>query len=118
MIEIFRNRDSATVGQFQSLLESEGIRTYFRNEYVSATSIAISEVTPALCIMNEGDLDRSIELIRSYIEAPQEKPVPELTCPKCGEKSPGTFAACWNCGILINDGPNNTAKTDGDKPSN
>ncbi|MES2923979.1 MAG: DUF2007 domain-containing protein [Verrucomicrobiota bacterium] len=98
MIEIFRNRDSATVGQFQSLLESEGIRTYLRNEYVSATTIAIPEVTPALCILNEADLDRSVELIRSYIEAPPDESLPELPCPKCGEKSPATFAVCWNCG--------------------
>lgn len=118
MIEIFRSRDSATVGQFQSLLESEGIRTYFRNEYVSATSIAIPEVTPALCVMNDADLDRSVELIRNYIGTPQEEPIAELSCPNCGEKSPGTFAACWNCGKLISDGPCNRVPTDGDESSN
>jgi len=101
MIEIFRSRDSATVGQFQSLLESEGIRTYFRNEYVSATVIAVPEVTPALCIMNEADVDRGIELIRTYIESPRDELKPELTCPKCGENSPGTFAVCWSCGTSL-----------------
>ena len=118
MIEIYRNRDSATVGKFQSLLEAEGIRTYFRNEYVSATSIAIPEVTPALCIMNDTDLDRSIELIRTYIESSQEEPGPEVACPKCGEKNPGTFAVCWNCGTLIDDGPDSKVPIEGDKSSN
>ncbi len=101
MIEIFRNRDSATVGQFQSILESEGIRTYLRNEYVAATTILFPEATSALCILNEADLDRSVELIRNYIEAPGDESLAEFPCPKCGEKSPAAFAVCWNCGASL-----------------
>jgi len=118
MIEIYRNRDSATVGHFQSLLESEGIRTYFRNEFVSATVLAIPEVIPALCIIDEADLERAVELIRTYLEGRPEKPVPDLACPKCGEKSPGTFAVCWKCGAPMDDGAPPTTRTDGDMPSN
>ena len=55
--------------------------------------------------MDEADLDRSIEIIRNYIESPAGEPVPDLTCPKCGEKGPGTFAVCWNCGTVIAEGP-------------
>lgn len=98
MIEIYSNRDSARVGQFQSLLESEGIRTYFRNEFVSATTVAVPGTTPALCIMDEADLERGVELIRSYTESAGEEKTQEITCPKCGEKSPGTFESCWSCG--------------------
>jgi hypothetical protein len=101
MIEIFRHHDSATVGQFQSLLESEGIKTYLRNEFGSATTALLPEVTQALCILDEADLDRGVEMIRSYIEAPRDEPLAELSCPKCGEKSPATFAVCWNCGASL-----------------
>ncbi|RYD33491.1 MAG: hypothetical protein EOP85_20735 [Verrucomicrobiaceae bacterium] len=103
MIEIYRNRDSSTVGTLQSLLESEGIRTYLRNEHVSGTTVAIPEVYPALCVLEEADVERGVELIRGYIEEPRDESGPELTCPKCGEKSPGTFDACWNCGAQIGD---------------
>lgn len=104
MIEIYRNRDSATVGTLQSLLESEGIRTYLRNEHVSGTTVAVPEVFPALCVMDAADVKRGVELVRGYIEVPSGESGPELTCPKCGEKSPGTFAACWNCGAQIAEG--------------
>lgn len=103
MIEIYRNRDSATVGSLQSLLESQGIRTYLRNEHVSGTTVEIPEVYPALCVMDEVDVERGVELVRNYIEEPRGETGPELTCPKCGEKSPGTFGSCWNCGSQIGD---------------
>lgn len=99
MTEIFRKHDGATVGHLQSLLEAEGIRTFFRNEYVSG--MAISEFTPTLCIINDADVDRAVELIRTYIGSSRDESSPELTCPKCGETCPGTFAACWNCGTSL-----------------
>ncbi len=101
MIEIYRNRDSATVGSLQSLLEAEGIRTYLRNDNVSRMMVEIPETFPALCVMDAADVDRGVALVREYIESPRDDAGPERTCPKCGEQSPGTFDACWNCGALI-----------------
>ena len=101
MIEIFRKQDATTVGLLQNLLESEGISTYFRNEYVSTNGIALPDFTPALCILNEADVERAVELIRTYIESSRDESSEELTCPECGESSPGTFAACWNCGASL-----------------
>lgn len=104
MIEIYRNRDSATVGSLQSLLEAEGIRTYLRNDNVSRMMVEIPETFPALCVMDAADVDRSVDLVRSYLEAPRAEAGPELTCAKCGEQSPGTFDTCWNCGAQIGEG--------------
>lgn len=104
MIEIYRNRDSAIVGTLQNLLESEGIRTYLRNDSVSRMMVEIPEVYPALCVLDEADVERGVELVRDYIEVPKDETGPELTCPKCGEQSPGTFDACWNCGALLGGG--------------
>ncbi|MES2921585.1 MAG: DUF2007 domain-containing protein [Verrucomicrobiota bacterium] len=67
MTEVYRNRDSAKIGHLQSLLESEGIRTYLRDEYGAST--AFPEVTPALCILEEADVERGVELIRAYLES-------------------------------------------------
>ncbi len=101
MTEIYRSRDTVTAGVLQSLLESEGIKTYFRNEHVSTTIIAVPEVTPALCILNDADIDRGVELIRTYLESAQNEPSQEITCTTCEETSPATFATCWSCGALL-----------------
>jgi hypothetical protein len=86
------------MGHLQSLLESADIRTYLRNEFAASTTIAIPEVTPALCILDDADLERGVMLIRDYLEASSASLDEELTCGTCGELSPGTFAACWKCG--------------------
>ena len=101
MIEVYRSRDSAIVGHLQSLLEAEGIKTYLRNEHVSHTGIAIQEFMPALCILDESDVDRGVDLIRAYLEASRVDTLTALTCPKCGESNPGNFAACWSCGASL-----------------
>ena len=103
MIEIYRNHDSATVGALQDLLGTAGIRTYQRNEHASGTTVVV-DVYPALCVLDEADVERAVELIRDYTRTPEDQVPPELDCPKCGEKSPGTFDTCWNCGALIGGG--------------
>ncbi len=95
MTEIFRNRDSATMGHLQSLLEAEGIKTYIRSEHAATTTFPV--VTPALCIIEDADVERGVELIRAYLQSASENPIEEQDCPQCGEKSPGSFATCWNC---------------------
>ncbi|WP_193213316.1 DUF2007 domain-containing protein [Luteolibacter marinus] len=98
MIELFRNQDKATVGHLQGLLESAGIATFVRNEDLSATAIAITEFAPALCVVDESDVERAVEIIRGYLASRPAEVEEELTCPSCGETSPGTFAECWKCG--------------------
>lgn len=103
MIELFRERDMTRVGQFQSLLESEGIRTFVRNESLSVTEASIPVFFPALCILDERDHARAVELIRAYEADVGNRANENCICPNCGEESPGTFATCWNCGADIPD---------------
>lgn len=102
MTEVFRSQDSATIGYLQSLLESDNIRTYLRNEFVANTMIAIPEVTPALCILEDADVERGVMLIRDYIESSNRSSEEEQTCTNCGEVNPGTFGVCWNCDQSLN----------------
>ncbi len=96
MIELFRDPEMARVGQYQSILEGEGIATFVRNETLSGTEVVIPAFYPALCVVDDADHPRAMEIIRSY-----EQEVPgsetEIRCPECGELSPGTFSMCWNC---------------------
>ena len=101
MIELLRFREMEKVGLLQSILESEGIATFVRNEDLSSTSLAIAEFAPALCILNEADKDRAVAIIRAHLESKPADPGSERTCAHCGESSPGNFAACWNCGAAL-----------------
>lgn len=96
MTELFRDPEMARVGQYQSILEAEGIATFVRNENLSGTEVVIPAFYPALCVVDDKDYARAVEIIRSYEqEAPSSEE--EIRCPLCGELSPGTFSECWNC---------------------
>ena len=97
MTEVYRNQDSVTIGHLKSLLEANGISTYLRNEYAASTTMPFPEVTPALCILEDADVERGVLLIREHIEKTDSISDEELTCASCGEVSPGTFETCWKC---------------------
>lgn len=101
MTEIFRHRDSALVGHLQKLLQSEGIETFFRNEHVSATAFPLAEFTPALCVVDDADVDRGLAIARTYLEAGRNEVSADIVCPNCREPSPGNFAECWSCGAPL-----------------
>jgi hypothetical protein len=101
MTEVYRNQDSVTIGHLQSLLEANGISTYLRNDYVASTTMPFPEVTPALCILKNADVERGVTLIREHIKKTDTVTDVELTCESCGEVSPGTFATCWKCEMTL-----------------
>lgn len=103
MIEILREPDLVRIGPLRQMLESEGIRTFIRNESMPMVEAPIPVFQPALCIMDEADHSRALELIREF-ETPAGDPSVEIPCAACGETSPGNFASCWNCGAGLNVG--------------
>lgn len=95
MTEIFSSLDSTEVQMRRALLEGEGIETFIRNENLSQlTNVLAAPFQAALCVVNEEDLDRARELLRSIRTSGDR---PDWTCPKCKESVPGTFDSCWNC---------------------
>jgi len=97
MTEVFRNHNSATIGHLQNLLETNGIRTYLKNEFAAVTTTVFSETGSALCILDDADVERGVMIIREYLDASNTTSGEERGCADCGELSPGTFAVCWNC---------------------
>lgn len=99
MIELLRYRDITRVTYYRDLLENAGIRTFIRNQHLStAEGVVIPEFYPALCILDPGDQDKAVALIRSHRIDEDETAGAELLCPACGETSPSNFGSCWNCG--------------------
>ncbi len=52
---------------YQSLLEAAGIATHVRNRdlVVMVTEVPIPEFFPALCVVNDGDYDRALEILKA-----------------------------------------------------
>jgi hypothetical protein len=99
MKELFRERDLATVGFYQTVLEEAGISTFVKNENLSTTEgVSIPDFFPALCILNDDDYDTARELIRKRLERAEDAAaLAEVVCGNCGETVPGSFDTCWNC---------------------
>lgn len=98
MKEVFRDADHSKVAFCQSILEAEGIKTFMRNEHVSATEALIPVFYPALCVVNESDYEQAAAILRARFEADQKRvELPDVKCPECGEDNPATFDLCWSC---------------------
>lgn len=99
MKELFRERDIAKVGFYQTVLEEAGIPTFVKNENLSTTEgVSIPDFFPALCILNDEDYDSARELIRKRVELAEDAAaLAEVVCGNCCETVPGSFDTCWNC---------------------
>ncbi len=100
MKELFREQDFTKVGYFQSVLEAEGIATIVRNKHLTMSGLSeipIPEFFPALCVMDEEDYPRAMEIIRDRITENAKGADLEIQCPSCGESNPGNFDLCWSC---------------------
>ena len=104
MKEIFRERDYTRVGYCQSILEDEGIATHVRNKDLVGTmsEVPIPEFFPALCVVNEEDYERAVEVLRVRFENDAARSgEADIACPQCGEENPANFDVCWSCeGVL------------------
>ena len=85
-------------------MEAEGIPTLIRNQHLTCaglTEIPIPEFFPALCVMNDEDYEKAVQIIRSHLTAESPDADVEVPCPACGETNPGNFAQCWSCGAPL-----------------
>ncbi len=87
-----------TINHFKNVLESEGIASQIRNEFLGgiAGEMPLQEVWPELWVINEMDYDRAKQLIDAAIT--DESPSAPWKCRRSGEENEGQNAACWNCG--------------------
>lgn len=105
MKELFRERDLTKVGYCQSILEAEGIATVIRNETLTGlTEFPIPDFFPALCVVDDGDYERAIEVLRDRLAREEAASNDEVACAACGEPNPGNFEVCWSCGGLVRGG--------------
>lgn len=101
MKEIYSHPDYTRVGYLESVLKEAGIRCFVRNAMTHnlLTGIPSHLFYPKLCIIDDGDLDAAIELLKPLQERESPGPVGESDwiCPHCGETVPAGFEQCWKC---------------------
>jgi rubrerythrin len=87
------------VGQAQSLLNSEGIETFIRNEFACSAmgEVPFVEVCPQLFILDAAEEARARELLQLFENSPA---APDWQCVSCGSEVESPFGQCWNCGQL------------------
>ncbi len=90
MRELFRERDLTQVGYCQSILEAEGIGTVIRNETLTGlTEFPIPDFFPALCVVDEADYDRAIEVLKDRLARDEAGRGRKSPAPPAGKPTPG-----------------------------
>lgn len=98
MIKVFQNYELATVGQYQSVLESEGIQTHLKNQFMAGAlgEIPFVSAVPELWILNDEDFAAAHALIEQLLSN-NAQDEPEWTCAECDAVVDGVFTQCWKC---------------------
>ena len=98
MIKVFEHNELSRVGQLQSLLETEGIRTHIKNEFTNSAfgEILFTKAIPELWILDDDDLVKAKGLLAEVADF-EENPEPEWTCAGCDSVVDGVFGRCWKC---------------------
>ena len=99
MIKVFEDFDITLVGHYQSVLESNGIPTYMKNQFGTsgAGELPFIEVIPQLWILNESDAGLAEDLIRELDDPGSREQVQDWQCPECGTRLEAAFTHCWKC---------------------
>jgi len=99
MIKVFEDFDITLVGHYQSVLESNDIATFMKNQFGTsgAGELPFVEVIPQLWILNETDAVRARALIEELHHPEKLKQPLDWVCPDCGTALEAAFTHCWKC---------------------
>jgi len=70
MVKIFEDFDITLVGYYQSVLESNNIETFMKNQFGTGGlgELPFVEVVPQLWVLNEAEVPRAIALLKALQE--------------------------------------------------
>ena len=99
MIKVFEDFDVMLVGHYQSVLDSNGIDTFMKNQFGTsgAGELPFIEVVPQLFVLNENDAGRALELIRELRVDADADSREAWECPSCNTPQEAAFTHCWKC---------------------
>ena len=99
MIKVFEDFDITLVGHYQSVLESNDIATFMKNQFGTsgAGELPFVEVVPQLWVLNEADAGRAKALIKELSDPESSEQPKAWICLKCGTAQEAAFTHCWKC---------------------
>ena len=99
MIKVFEDFDIMLVGHYQSVLESNGIATFMKNQFGTsgAGELPFIEVVPQLWVLNDPDVERARGIIRDLHDTANRVSTQAWDCPECGTSQEAAFTHCWKC---------------------
>jgi hypothetical protein len=101
MIKVFEDFDIALVGHYQSILESNGIETFMKNQFGTsgAGELPFIEVIPQLWVLNSTQEEQAKALISALREDHEsaEKGLENWSCKACDIEQEAAFTHCWKC---------------------
>ena len=99
MIKVFEDFDVTLVGHYQSVLESNDIATFMKNQFGTsgAGELPFVEVVPQLWVLNEADTGRAKALIKELSDPESSEQPQAWICLKCGTPQEAAFTHCWKC---------------------
>ena len=89
----------------RNVLQLEGIASEVKTPFLGAArgDIPSTECWSELWILDDGEVERALGVIRSALEPPEEAGA-LWKCKNCGEESEQQFGACWKCGAARSEG--------------
>lgn len=99
MIKVFEDFDITLVGHYQSVLESNEIATFLKNQFGTsgAGELPFLEVVPQLWVLHDGDEAQAKSLIKEIQDSPAGMHSEAWDCSHCGEPQEPAFTHCWKC---------------------
>lgn len=99
MIKVFEDFDVTLVGHYKSVLESNDIATFMKNQFGTsgAGELPFVEVVPQLWVLNDADTGRAKALIKELSNPDSSKQPQVWICSGCGEPQEAAFSHCWKC---------------------
>jgi hypothetical protein len=99
MIKVFEDFDITIVGHYQSVLESNDIATFMKNQFGTsgAGELPFIEVIPQLWVLNEADAERAKAMISELHDAGNRSDEQPWQCPECNTPQEAAFTNCWKC---------------------
>ncbi len=96
MKKVYSHENRLIVFNLKNVLEDAGIACVVENEFASGGVGDLSpfETWPELWVVNDDDEQRALKIITEMNQATP----PDWFCSACGEKNPGNFQVCWQCG--------------------
>lgn len=97
--KVYSAANITMVGLVKDVLDSHGIRTVIRNQFLSAAAGELPpiECWPELWIIDDSRYERCRQLVEEILGA-ENTPAAPWQCPDCHEEIEGQFSQCWRCG--------------------